>query len=209
MSFPIHIVDDEHDIREAVSLLLESMQYQVYAHASGNDFLNHCQPTDLGLVLLDIRMPEVSGLRVQDIMIQQGYIQPIIFMSGHADIPVAVETVKKGALDFLEKPFKDLDLFACIERGFEKISSQARELGDRAALEHNLAKLTAREQEVMMAIAEGLPNKLIARKFDISPRTIEIHRARVFQKMEVENAQQLIRALMRFDKFTPSSQSHL
>ncbi len=207
MSYPIHIVDDERDIREAVSLLLESMQYQVHAHASGNDFLTHCQPNDLGLVLLDIRMPEISGLRVQDIMIQQGYIQPIIFMSGHADIPVAVETVKKGALDFLEKPFKDLDLFACIERGFEKLSSQARDLDDHAVLENNLAKLTAREQEVMMAIAEGLPNKLIARQFDISPRTIEIHRARVFQKMEVENAQQLIRALMRFDKFTPSGQS--
>ncbi len=193
--FPIHIVDDEEDIRDALSLLLISVGYEVVLHENGASLLSGCKPNDLATILLDVRMPNMSGLSVQDKLIQAGHVQPIIFMSGHGDIAMAVEAVKKGAMDFLEKPFRDVLLFDAVEKSFLRLEEESTLIIEKKEMQAVVKTLTSRELQVMNAVAEGLSNKIIAKKLKVSPRTVEIHRARVFEKLNADNAQQLIRKL--------------
>jgi len=193
--YPIHIVDDEEDIRESLSLLLTSVGYSVTLHKDGFSLLNQCKPDDLATILLDVRMPELSGLNLQDRLIEANHLQPLIFMSGHGDISMAVQAVQKGAMDFLEKPFRDIQLFDAVEKSFLRLSQEYALNKEKHAIANIVSTLTERENEVMREVAIGLSNKLIARKLDVSPRTIEIHRSRVFEKLAVDNAQQLIRKL--------------
>ncbi len=193
--FPIHIVDDEEDIRDALSLLLTSVGYEVVLHENGESLLSNCKPNDLATILLDVRMPNMSGLSVQKKLLEAGHVQPIIFMSGHGDIAMAVEAVKNGALDFLEKPFRDVLLFDAVERSFLRLKEESVQNIEKNEIQAVVVTLTSRELDVMNAVAEGLSNKVIARNLNISPRTVEIHRAHVFEKLDVDNAQQLIRKL--------------
>lgn len=192
----VFIVDDEEDVREAVKLLIASDGLTAEAFASADDFLAAYEPGTPGCLILDVRMPGMNGLVAQQTLRQRGIELPIIFISGHGDIPMAVRAVQEGALDFLEKPFSDEALLDCVRRGLEQDRQQRAEAAERAAVEACLATLTPREREVMDKLIEGKVNKIIARELDASTRTVEIHRARVLQKMEVDNAAQLVRRVV-------------
>lgn len=192
----VHVVDDEPDVRDALRLLIRSMGHNVKTYPSALDFLQHCAPEQPGCLVLDVRLPGMSGLELQRQLNERRIRIPIIFISGHGDIPMAVRAVQAGAVDFLEKPFSDQDLLDRIEQALARdrdLRSQAEESADVAA---RLATLTPRELEVLQLLMEGAVNKIIARQLDVSVRTVEIHRARVLHKMGVDNVSQLVRQVM-------------
>ena len=197
----VFIVDDDASVREALAWLLRSRHLPSETFASGEEFDRFLQggfvPRDPSCVLLDVRMPGMSGLALFEKLIERGLAAalPVIFLTGHADVPTAVEAVKRGAFDFCEKPFSDNALMDRIEQA---IAQSARTLEARrqaTRLQSRLAELTERERDVMRLVVEGLPNKLIADQLDISVRTVEVHRARVFDKMEVKSAVELANLL--------------
>jgi two-component system, LuxR family, response regulator DctR len=188
-----HIVDDDAAIRDALSWLLRSRGVAARAWASGEEFLA-CPAGELrGCVVLDVRMEGMSGIEVHDALIARGCALPVLFLTGHGDVPLAVAALKKGAFDFFEKPFNDNEL---VDRVVAAI--RADEAARRAESEHEgvvarLASLTAREREVMERILDGEYNKSIADELGIAMRTVEVHRAHVFQKMGVRSAVELAR----------------
>ena len=197
----VFIVDDDASVREALAWLLRSRHLPSETFASGEEFYRFLQggfvPRDPSCVLLDVRMPGMSGLALFEKLIERGLAAalPVIFLTGHADVPTAVEAVKRGAFDFCEKPFSDN---ALVDRIEQAIAQSARTLEARrqaTRLQSRLAELTERERDVMRLVVEGLPNKLIADQLDISVRTVEVHRARVFDKMEVKSAVELANLL--------------
>jgi two-component system response regulator DctR len=155
------------------------------------------QPTQPGCLLLDVRMPGMSGLALFEQLIERQLLDvlPVIFLTGHADVPTAVDAVKRGAFDFYEKPFSDNALVDRIEQALVRSAQTLETLRSKQNLQHNLADLTERERDVMHLVVEGLPNKLIADQLDISVRTVEVHRARVFDKMNVKSAVELVNLL--------------
>jgi len=197
----IYIVDDDAGVRDALAWLLRSRRLLSEAFPSGDAFeafLNQgFQPRDPSCVLLDVRMPGLSGLALFDQFPGRGLVQvlPAIFLTGHADVPTAVEAVKRGAFDFCEKPFSDN---ALVDRVEQALAASARALAQRQAdlrLRDRMNELTERERDVMRLVVAGLPNKLIADQLGISVRTVEVHRARVFDKMEVRSAVELANTL--------------
>lgn len=192
----VFVVDDEADVRDAVQLLVSAAGYPAETYASADDFLAACQPGTKGCIILDVRMPGMNGLEAQKALHERGIEMPIIFISGHGDIPMAVQAVQEGALDFLEKPFSDDALLECVDRALEQDRQQRADAEERARVEACLETLTPREREVLDKLVEGKVNKIIARELDASTRTVEIHRARVLQKMEVDNAAQLVRRVV-------------
>lgn len=192
----VHVVDDDAEIRAAVAMLLGAEGYRVREHADGVNFLDAFEPDGQSVVLMDVRMPGLDGLAVQQNMDERGWRLPLVFVSGHGDIPMAIEAVRRGALDFLQKPFTDSLLLKAVRGAIEALPKA----GEQTALEQALQSLTEREHEVMMAVCEGHANKVIARLLGVSPRTVEIHRSRVLHKLDVQNAQQLVRRLMAAGK---------
>jgi two-component system response regulator DctR len=199
----VHIVDDDASVREALAWMLRTRRLQSDAYDSAEAFERLCDDPRGGLggqpacLLLDVRMPGMSGLALFERLIERGLteILPVIFLTGHADVPTAVDAVKRGAFDFCEKPFSDNALVDRLEQALA-LSSQVLETRARKALLQNrLAELTERERDVMRLVVEGLANKLIADQLDISVRTVEVHRARVFDKMDVRSAVELANLL--------------
>ena len=202
----VYIVDDDAEVREALAWLLRSRRVLSEAFASAEAFetmlaersasgLMQRQPCCL---LLDVRMPGgMSGLALFDKMVERGDTagMPVIFLTGHADVPTAVATVKRGAFDFCEKPFSDNQLVDRIQTALELSARHIEACRARHELQDRLADLTDRERDVMRLVVEGLPNKLIADQLDISVRTVEVHRARVFDKMQVKSAVELANLL--------------
>jgi two-component system, LuxR family, response regulator DctR len=199
----IYIVDDDASVRDALAWLLRSRRLLSEAHASAHDFLNtvlrapNFTPRQACCIVLDVRMPGLSGLTLFDLLTERGLTQlmPVIFLTGHADVPTAVDAVKRGAFDFFPKPFSDN---ALVDRVEQALVQSAQCLAARHAknfLQARVNDLTEREQEVMQRVVEGLPNKLIADHLGISVRTVEVHRARVFDKMEVKSAVELANVL--------------
>lgn len=197
----IHVVDDDAAFRRSLVFLLDSVGWRVAAHASAEDFLAACPqlPADFGCLVLDIRMPTMSGLELQQVLRGRGWALPIVFVTGHGDVELAVQAMKHGASDFLEKPFKDQALLdavsAAVRRGSEERERAARR-GEAGAL---LERLSPREREVARLVALGLPNKRVARELDISERTVHIHRQHVMEKAEVGSAAELARLMLRAD----------
>ena len=197
----LHVVDDDAAFRRSLLFLLESMGWEVTGHASGPEFLAACpQPDDrIGCLLLDIRMPQMSGLELQRTLGERGWTTPVVFLTGHGDVELAVQAMKHGAFDFLEKPFKDQRLLDVVsaalrQREADLVSSErAQQAGDR------LARLSPREAEVARLVAQGLPNKLVARELDISEKTVHIHRQHVMEKAEVGSAAELARLMLQAD----------
>ena len=188
---PIHIVDDEEAIRDSLAWLLASRGITSRLYASGEAFLASWHPEMRGVVILDIRMGGISGLEVLDRLIEQGAKQPIVILSGHGDVPVAVGALKKGAVDFLEKPFNDNQM---VDRVIEWQALEAERFARFArddAFRERLAQLSEREREVMELMIRGRLNKQIAGDLGIAMRTVEVHRARVLDKMGVRNAVEL------------------
>ena len=201
----VYIVDDDAEVREALAWLLRSRRVLSEAFASAEAFelmlaeraasgLHQRQPCCL---LLDVRMPGMSGLALFDKLIERGDIagMPVIFLTGHADVPTAVATVKRGAFDFCEKPFSDNQLVDRVQAALGQSAQYLDACHARHQLQGRLAELTDRESDVMRLVVEGLPNKLIADQLDISVRTVEVHRARVFDKMQVKSAVELANLL--------------
>ena len=189
----IYLIDDDEAIRRSASFMLKTSGFDVETFASGVNFLKVARSLDPGCVLLDVRMPEIDGLAVQANMKEHGIALPVIVMTGHGDVTVAVAAMKAGAVDFLEKPFERAELLAAMDNGFARIEQTVyRE--DRAALAViRLAALTPRECDVLKGLVHGLPNKTIAFNLGISPRTVEIHRAHLMTKLNVRSLSEVLR----------------
>lgn len=202
----VYLVDDEDVLRDALAWLLRSRRLLSEGFASAEAFeawLDQRRvsgPLDLrdpSCLLLDVRMPGMSGLALFDRLIERGLVEalPVIFLTGHADVPTAVAAVKRGAFDFVEKPFSDNALVDRIEQALARSAEVLQRLRHVQAIQRRLAELTDRERDVMRLVVEGRPNKLIADELDISVRTVEVHRARVFEKMDVKSAVELANLL--------------
>ena len=200
----VFIVDDDAGVREALAWLLRSRRLPSQSFDSADAFAMFLkanaqawQPTQPGCLLLDVRMPGMSGLALFEQLIEQKLLDvlPVIFLTGHADVPTAVDAVKRGAFDFCEKPFSDNALVDRVEQALARSAHTQAAQRIKQSLQHNLADLTERERDVMQLVVEGLPNKLIADQLDISVRTVEVHRARVFDKMNVKSAVELANLL--------------
>jgi two-component system response regulator FixJ len=191
----VHVVDDDEAVRESLRFLLESAEIQVVAHPSAEAFLAAVQGREIGCVLTDVRMPGVNGLELQRRLHDSGAPVVVIVMTGHGDVPLAVQAMKNGALDFLEKPFDDVQLLDAVGRALA-VSRQLRAAAAQSAVAAaRLAILTARESEVLAGLVAGQSSKEIARDLGASPRTIEVHRTRVMAKMGVESLPELVRVV--------------
>ncbi|BAK68517.1 NarL family two-component system response regulator [Sphingobium sp. SYK-6] len=189
----IHIVDDEESIRKSTGFLLRTSGYSVETWASGTAFIKEVRQAEHGCVLLDIRMPGMDGLEVQQALADMGVTMPVVIMTGHGDIPIAVRAMKAGAVDLLEKPFEKSALLRAIEEGFARMAAADSASSSARDAEVRLAALTPREQDVLTGLAKGLPNKTIAYDLGISPRTVEVHRANLMVKLEVRSLSDALR----------------
>jgi two-component system response regulator DctR len=189
----VHLVDDEAAVRDALQFLFESHGLEVCAYDGGSPFL---QALDAhiplrGCVLLDVRMEPLSGLQIHDEMMRRGIQVPVIFLTGHGDIPMAVEALKKGAFDFVEKPFGDAALVERVRDAIASDTALQTELSKGDVLGAKVAGLTQRERDVMQRVAAGVLNKVIAADLHVSMRTVEVYRARVYAKLGVRSAAEL------------------
>ncbi|OOG54785.1 response regulator [Polaromonas sp. C04] len=197
----VFLVDDDASVREALAWLLRSRHVPSDSYDSAEAFMRMLQtgfvPTQPCCLLLDVRMPGMSGLALFDQLALRGLVQamPVIFLTGHADVPTAVAAVKRGAFDFCEKPFSDNALVDRVEQALQQSAQILQARSAQTSVQSRLAGLTEREHDVMRLVVEGLPNKLIADQLNISVRTVEVHRSRVFDKMEVKSAVELANAL--------------
>ena len=197
----IYIVDDDASVREALAWLLRTRRLPSESFDSAEAFeaalASRSPQRQPCCLLLDVRMPGLSGLALFDLLAARGDLQtmPVIFLTGHADVPTAVDTVKRGAFDFCEKPFSDNALVDRIEQALAQSGERLAQLRERSDLQVRLKDLTERERDVMDLVVAGLPNKLIADQLDISVRTVEVHRSRVFDKMQVKSAVELANLL--------------
>jgi FixJ family two-component response regulator len=195
-SATVMVVDDDSGVRNAMRSLLKSVGLTSTLFASAQEFLAAYQPSQPGCLVLDIRMPGMSGLELQQELNLRGAVIPVIFMSGHADIPMAVEAMQHGAFDFLQKPFRDQDLLDRIQRAIARDTELRKSLGEHARIRVHLESLTPREREVLDLMTQGKQNKVIGQELGVSPRTIEIHRARVMEKMNAHSVAELVRMML-------------
>ena len=194
----VYVVDDDPALRESLSYLLKSEGLRVRTFDSARAFLTEHERNTRGCLVVDVRMPEMSGLQLLEHLIEAGSELPVIVITGHGDVPMAVRALKCGALDFIEKPFGDQ---ALLDRVHEALDEDRRRHGEqiqRDEIVRRMGRLTQREREVMDRVAEGKPNKVIAEELRLSPKTVEVHRARLMHKLEVDSLAQLMRiAILR------------
>jgi len=189
----IHIVDDEEAIRRSAGFMLKTSGFAVQTWASGVEFLKNVRQAEPGCILLDVRMPEKDGLEVQQELTARGVAMPVIILTGHGDVTIAVRAMKAGAVDFIEKPFEKAVLLAALEAAFERLNDARTRATRDAESAVLVAALTAREQDVLRGLAQGLPNKSIAYDLGISPRTVEVHRANLMTKLNVRSLSDALR----------------
>ncbi|MDO5290848.1 MAG: response regulator [Pseudomonadota bacterium] len=197
----IHLVDDDAAFCRSLLFLLESMGWPATGHASAADYLRDGLPLieHTGCLLLDVRMPGMSGLELQQHLSSRGCRVPIVFLTGHGDVELAVQAMKHGAFDFLEKPFKDQRLLDIVSAALRQREAEAALHARAQNACARLARLSPREAEVARLVARGLPNKLVARELDISEKTVHIHRQHVMEKAEVGSAAELARLMLQSD----------
>ena len=188
----VFVVDDEPDVRAALRLLIKSVGYNVECFESADLFFNQFQPDRMGCLILDVRMPGMSGMDLQEKLASMETLLPVIMISGHGEIPMAVKAVQKGAVDFLQKPFSDQQLLDRISQAME-INSKRHDIHDvRQSAQDKYDSLTPRESEIFAEVVSGKLNKIIAYELNISTRTVEIHRAKAMEKMGAKNLSELI-----------------
>lgn len=189
----VHVVDDDPAVRRSVAFILKTSGHQVETYESGSDLIKDSGHLAEGCILLDIRMPGMDGLEVQQRLQDKGVSLPVIIMTGHGDVSLAVKAMKSGAVDFIEKPFAKEALLASLQEGFDRLSR--REATDDRARDASVKvqALTPRERDVLDGLAQGLPNKTIAYDLGISPRTVEIHRANLMNKLGVRSLSEALR----------------
>jgi two-component system response regulator FixJ len=188
----VYLVDDEYAVRDSLALLIESTGQTVKSFASAEAFLTHYNPEQPGCLLLDVRMPSMSGLELQDELLRREISIPIIFISGHAGIPDSAKAFRAGAVDFLEKPFDNEILLKRIEEALNKDIASREQLNEHREIQKHLAHLTVREKEVLSLVFRGYSNKETARILDISNRTVEAHRASIMEKMQANSLAELM-----------------
>jgi FixJ family two-component response regulator len=193
----VYIVDDDAGMRRALDLLLQTVGYKTAVFDGPREFLDTFNPNSAGCLVLDIRMPGMSGLEVQQQLNRLGSMLPVIFITGHADVPMAVQAMKEGAFEFVEKPFRDQDLLDRINHALQHDAENRTALARRAEIVRRLQSLTRREAQVMSMVVNGAPNKVIAIDLDLSERTVEIHRAKVMEKMGAKSIAHLVKLQMR------------
>jgi two-component system response regulator FixJ len=199
----VHVVDDDDAVRDSLALLLESAGFTVRLYDSAGAFLAAAPGLSGGCVLTDLRMPGMDGLALQRWLTEQRLRLPVIVMTGHGDVPIAVEALKAGALDFLEKPFDDEHLMEAVRRALAAGLRTRREASATAGIAARLASLTPREREVLDRLVAGQPNKTIAYDLGTSPRTVEVQRARVMDKMGARSVAELVRMAIALEQATP------
>ncbi|MCC5809035.1 MAG: response regulator transcription factor [Ectothiorhodospiraceae bacterium] len=197
----VYLVDDDDDVRDAVSFLLRSEGLAVDAFATPDALLAAVAPDSAGCLVLDVRLPGMDGLELQGALRARGVHMPIIFITGHGDIPMAVRAVNAGAMDFLEKPFRDQHLLNQIHKALAADAAARNEDARRLDVERRLQSLTPREREVMERMLEGKLNKVIAWELDVSIRTVEVHRARVLEKLNARNSSEMVRAVLSTEAY--------
>lgn len=189
----IYIVDDDDGMRRALSVLMTTVGYPAVAFARPSEFLAKYDPEQRGCVVLDVRMPEMSGLEVQQHLNKSGAMLPVILITGHGDIPMAVQAMKDGAFDFLQKPFRDQELLDRINGAIKLDAENRASVEKHADLKRRAESLTPREREVMALVVDGRANKVIAIDLGLSERTVEIHRANVMEKMGARSIAHLVK----------------
>ena len=193
----VYVIDDDEAMRDSLNFLLDSAGYEVTLFDSALKFLDALPGLEFGCVVSDVRMPGLDGIELLKRMKASHSTFPIVIMTGHGDVPLAVEAMKLGAVDFLEKPFEDDRLIGMIEMAIQQAEPAARSEALTQDIAARVASLSPRERQVMNGLIAGLSNKLIARDYDISPRTIEVYRANVMTKMQANSLSELVRLAMR------------
>jgi two-component system, LuxR family, response regulator FixJ len=190
---PVHVIDDDEAVRQSIEFLLRSARFEVQAYDSAVAFLKAVPSSASGCVITDVRMPDMSGIDLLRRLKERGSALPVIVITGHGDVPLAVEAMKIGATDFLEKPFDDDVLLASVRSALNRAERDAQRDAELAGLQERLASLSNREREVLDGLVAGYPNKTIAYDLGISPRTVEIYRANVMSKMKAASLSDLVR----------------
>jgi two-component system, LuxR family, response regulator FixJ len=193
----VYVIDDDDAMRDSLDFLLGSADFHVTLFESALNFLDALPAIDFGCVVSDVRMPEIDGIELLKRLKAAGSPFPVLIMTGHGDVPLAVEAMKLGALDFLEKPFEDDRLIGMIQAALKQAAPNIKSEAVTSEIQSRIASLSPRERQVMDGLIAGLSNKLIAREYDISPRTIEVYRANVMTKMQAASLSELVRLAMR------------
>jgi len=192
-SYVVHVVDDEEPVRKSLALLLTMSGFTVRVHDSATSFLAAARTAEKACLITDLRMPDMSGVELLEQLNKKGRLIPTIVITGHGDIPMAVAAMKAGAVDFIEKPFKDEVLVEAIKRAASRLRGAPALDNNIAALRARFEQLSERERQVLMGIILGQPNKMIAYNLAISPRTVEVHRANIMTKMQARSLPELVR----------------
>ncbi len=198
-SATVYVVDDDEAVRDSIRLLLLSVDHQVETFESPLEFLQRAPAIQHGCLVLDVRMPAMSGLELQQRLKQAGVPIPIIFITGHGDVPMAVQAMQAGAFDFLQKPFRDQDLLDRIGEALAADRNRSTGSLRQDGIRNRLKLLSPREREVLDKVVQGHANKVIAADLNLSQRTVEIHRARVMEKMEAHSLAELVRMMLLID----------
>ena len=193
----VYVIDDDEAMRHSLEFLLGSVDYEVTLFESAQVFLDGIAKREFGCVVSDVRMPGIDGIELLRRLQTLNCRFPVVIMTGHGDVPLAVEAMKLGAVDFLEKPFDDDLLISMIDSGLKRAEPEARNEAASREIAERVATLSPRERQVMDGLVAGLSNKAIAREYDISPRTIEVYRANVMTKMQAGSLSELVRLAMR------------
>ena len=192
----VYIVDDDEAVRGSLRFLIRSVGLPAQVYTSAQEFLAAYDRRDPGCLLLDVRMPGMSGLDLQQELNRRGATIPVVFITGHGDVPMAVEAMQQGAFDFLQKPFRDQALLDRVQRALARDAESRARLAARAEIRTRLATLTPREKEVMELITRGKANKVVGAELGVSQRTVEIHRAHVMEKMHASSLAELVRMVL-------------
>lgn len=193
----VYVIDDDEAMRDSLEFLLNSADFEVTLFESAQAFLDRLSGLEFGCVVSDVRMPGIDGIEMLRRLRGLNCRLPVVIMTGHGDVPLAVEAMKLGAVDFLEKPFDDDLLIAMVDSGLKRAEPEARNESATREVVERVATLSPRERQVMDGLVAGLSNKAIAREYDISPRTIEVYRANVMTKMQAGSLSELVRLAMR------------
>jgi FixJ family two-component response regulator len=189
----VFLIDDDASVRKGVSRLLRSAGYHSEAFGSASDFLTRQQHSGPACVIVDVQMPGINGIDLQNVLIQRRREEQLVFITGHGDIPMCAQAMKAGAIDFLPKPFRDTELLQCVERALARSADQRRRGADKAEARRRLDLLTPREFEVMQLVVTGMLNKQIASELGTAEKTIKVHRGRVMKKLGIVSVAELVR----------------